>query len=1029
MIEKMRKKYQIPNLLSKKWGLIVLSMALVSTNLLQAKENTVEPSIEVRMVAGQEKIVTGKVISSENNNGIAGVTIVVKGTRKSVVTDFDGNYKIEVSSDDDVLVFSFVGLAKQEIKVGARSVIDITMVPIAANLEQVIVVGYGSQKKKDLTGSVTTVKAKEINGIRGGNAAEALQGKSGLTVVSSGAPGASPVVRIRGIGTNSDSSPLYVVDGMMTNDVSWLNPKDVESMSVLKDASATAIYGSRGANGVILVTTKKGKLGKTIISYSGSVGSQFVLNNYKVANGSQYAELMNTVALTAGQAQPYQNPSQYGKGTNWMDEISKAGLMSDHQVSASGSTENVSYNISLGYFGQEGVWNNTDYNRWTLRINNDYKLSSKIKIGHNFNVSSANTGQALTYRTVRSVLSGSPLIMPKNDQGGWNPMQNNDLINPVAELELNKEANTNNLRFVGDLWGAWDIIDGLQFKTSLGEDWMLTRFDQFLPQYSINPSFQFNNPSSYTENYSTNNTWLWTNTLTYDKKINESHRLNLLVGQSSEETQFRGLGATGKKYAVDNLDYVSIYSASINNRTVNAFLPAKSSRASFWFRTNYALKDRYLFTATIRADGSSKFGTNNRWGYFPSAALGWRISEESFLKQLSWLDNLKIRGSWGMTGNDKIFNNVAYALVTQSDEFHAIFNNQVNPAAGIVNDYNPNVKWENNVQADLGIEMSALDKRLTFEFDYFNRKTEDLLMILPIQGGSVGIAPTYSNAGSVQNKGYEVMLGWQDSKNNFKYGVSFTGSSFKNEVVDWNGLTTTNTAFSTNLQTRIQEGQPFNYFYGYKTQGIYRTQADIDSWNAYAVSKGNTAYHTAAKLGDLIYVDTNGDGQITSVDQTNIGNPFPKFTGSIALNAEYKNFDFNLDFTGSFGAKVMNNSYNDFTSPNNNMHTDWLDSWTPDNTGAAMPRLAAGSVNMNRTIDIMVFNGNYVKLRNATLGYTLPDSVTEKIGISKLRFYFTGSNLLYFTKYKGFTPELADGLDYNSFPISGSMQFGMNLNF
>lgn len=1028
-MKKMKNNHFIPSFRDRKWSLTLLCIALISVNDLEASDRFSKTTILSKLTFQQEKYITGKVVSSQDNGGIPGVTVSIKGTNKSAVTDFDGNYKIEANPDQDTLVFTFIGMATQEVKIDGKFVIDMIMSSTSENLEQVIVVGYGSQKKNDLTGAVTTIKAKDINGIRGGNAAEALQGKSGLTVVSAGAPGASPIVRIRGIGTNSDSSPLYVVDGMMTNDVNWLNPKDIESMSVLKDASATAIYGSRGANGVIVVTTKKGKTGKTIISYSGSIGHQFVLDNYKVANGAQYATLMNTVASTAGLPQPYQNSSQYGKGTNWMDEISRTGLMTDHQISVSGSTEKVNYNISLGYFNQEGVWNYTDYNRLTLRINNDYKLNSKIKIGHNFNVSNSNTGQALTYRTVRSVLSGSPLITPKNDQGEWNAMQNNELINPVAELVLNKDANTNNLRFVGDFWGSWDIIDGLQFKTSFGEDWTLTRFDQFLPKYSINPSFQFNNPSSYTENYSTNNTWLWTNTLTYDKKFSEKHRLNLLAGQSSEMSQWRGLGAIGKNYVIDNLDYVSIYSASINNRTVNAFLPRKSSRASFWFRTNYALNDRYLLTATIRADGSSKFGPNNKWGYFPSAALGWRISEESFLKAASWLNNLKIRGSWGMTGNDKIFNDVAYALVTQSDEFHAIFNNQVNPGAGIVNDYNPNVKWENNIQTDLGIEMSAFNNRLTFEFDYFNRKTDDLLMILPIQGGSVGINPTYSNAGSVQNKGYEVMVGWQDNNDNFKYGVSFTGSSFKNEVVDWNGLTTTSTAYSTNLQTRIEEGQPFNYFYGYKTQGIYRTQADVDKWNAYAVSKGKTAYHTAAKLGDMIYADTNGDGQITAGDQTNIGSPFPKFTASLALNAEYRNFDFNLDFTGSFGAKVMNNSYNDFTSPNNNMHSDWLDSWTPSNTGASMPRLAAGSVNMNRTIDIMVFSGDYVKLRSATLGYTLQDSVTDKIGISRLRFYFTGANLLYFTKYKGFTPELADGLDYNSFPISGSIQFGMNLNF
>lgn len=1025
-MKKGNKQNHISSLLSRRWQLMALLLALNLPLFTQAKIIEITTAT---VAMQQQKMISGKVISADDQMGIPGVNIAIKGSTRATSTDLDGNFSIKVESDNDLLVFTSVGYTTQEVPIAGTSVISVSMISASEKLTEVIVVGYGTQKKSDLTGSVTTIKAKDINGIRGGNAAEALQGKSGLTVVSAGAPGTSPTVRIRGIGTNSDSTPLYVVDGMMTNDIAWLNPKDIESISVLKDASATAIYGSRGANGVIVVSSRKGKTGKSVISYSGSLGHQFVLNNYKTADGSQYASLMNTAATLAGQPLPYPNPSQYGKGTDWMDEISRTGLMSDHQLTASASNETVNYNISLGYFSQEGIWNHTGYNRLTFRLNNDYKLTDKLKIGHNFNLSNSNTGQALTYRTVRSVLSASPLITPKNAQGEWNAMQNNDLINPVAELELNKDTNSRELRFVGDLWASWDLLEGLQFKTSFGEDWTQTHYEQFLPKYSINPSFQFNNPNSYIENYGTNNIWLWTNTLTYDKKIGKDHRLNLLLGQSSEETKYNALGATGKNYAVDNADYIAIYSASLANRTVNAFQPSKSSRASYWFRSNYALKDRYLFTATIRADGSSKFGPNNKWGYFPSAALGWRLSEENFLKKLNWLNNLKIRGSWGITGNDKIFNNVAYSLVTQTDEYHAIFNNQVTAAAGITTDYNPDVKWENNIQGDLGIEISALDNRLSFEFDYFKRKTDDLLMILPIQGGSVGIAPTYSNAGSVENKGYELIVGWQDKINDFKYGINFSGSSFKNEVLDWNGLSTTNITFSTTLQTRIEEGQPFNYFYGYKTQGIYRTQADVDKWNAYALSKGKTAYHSAAKLGDAIYVDNNADGQITTDDQTNIGNPFPSFTGSIALNVEYKNFDFLVDVTGSFGAKVMNNSYNDLNSPNNNMHTDWLDSWTPTNTQATMPRLVAGSVNMNRTIDLMVFSGDYVKLRSVTLGYTLPDAVTDKVAISKLRFYLSGTNLLYFTKYKGFTPELADGLDYNSFPLSSSLQFGLNLTF
>lgn len=1025
----MKKELFLHNFLSRGCSLTIALIIGLSTNTVTAKSISVDGKIAEYIKQQQQKTIKGKVISSDNNLGMPGVNVVIKGTSKSVITDYDGNYTIEVSSDQDVLVFSFIGFTDQEIQIKGLSEINVTMGLSSNVLDEITVVGYGKQKKSDLTGSITTLKSKDINGIRGGNAAEALQGKSGLTVSSAGQPGASPTVRIRGIGTNGDSSPLYVVDGMMLNDIAFLNPKDIETMSVLKDASATAIYGSRGANGVILITTKKGKTGKAIISYSGSQGIQYAINNYKTANGSEYATLMNTIASNTGAAQPYANPSQYGKGTDWMDEISRTGLTKDHQISVSGGSDKINYNLSLGYFEQEGIWNYTDYNRVTLRINNEYKISNKIKVGHNLNISGSNSGQSLTYRTVRSVLSGSPLITPKNQNGDWNPMQNNDLINPVAELELNKDANTNTKRFVGDIWGTYDILDGLQFKTSFGEDWNFARFDQFLPKYNINPSFQFNNPNSYTENYSNSSTWLWTNTLTYDKLFGDKHRLNLLVGQSSEKTDFHALGATGKNYAVDNLDYISIYAASINNRTVNAFLPSKSSRASFWFRTNYTLMDRYLFTATIRADGSSKFGPNNRWGYFPSAAVGWRINKENFLKNATWLNNLKLRGSWGITGNDKIMDNVAYALATQSDEFHAIFNGQVSPGVGITNASNPDVKWENNIQTDFGIEMAVLDNRLTFEFDLFNRKTEDLLMILPVQGGSVGILPTYSNAGSVQNKGFDFTLGWQDNNHNFKYGVSLTGSSFKNEVLDWKGLTTTSTAFSTNLQTRIEEGQPFNYFYGYKTQGIYRTQADIDSWNQYAQSHGQTAYHTNIQLGDLIYVDSNGDGRITTADQGNIGSPFPKFTGAIAFNAEYKGFDISFDFSGSYGAKAMNNSYNDFTSPTNNMHSDWLDSWTSTNTDASMPRLAAGSVNMNRTIDLMVFNGDYVKLRNATVGFTLPENIFANTSISKLRIYLTGANLLYFTKYKGFTPELPDGLDYNTFPISSSAQIGINLTF
>jgi TonB-linked SusC/RagA family outer membrane protein len=972
--------------------------------------------------------VTGTV-TDNSGEPVIGVSVVVTGTSRGVMTDVNGQYAIEVPEKQSRLEFRYLGYVSQTVTVGERQVINVQLTEDTKALDEVVVVGYGTQKKSDITGAVTSIKAKDLTGIRGGNAAEALQGKTGLYVVTPGAPGSSPSVRIRGIGTNSDATPIYVVDGMMTNNISYLNSYDIESMDVLKDASATAIYGSRGANGVIMITTKRGKTGKPTVSYTGSEGVQFVINNYDVADGTGYANLMNIASAGAGAPDAYPNPSQYGKGTNWLDEISRNGWTRNHQLALSGGSDAVTYNLSLGYFDQQGIWDNTGYDRWSLRVNSEYKASNKIKVGHNLAFSTANSGQELSYRTMRSVLAASPLIAPKNNQGEWNSMQNGDLINPVAELELNKDYNSSNLRFVGNIWGSWNILEDLTFRTTLGDDWSYTYTDQFKPAYSINPSHQSNTNNTYREYYVNSNTWLWENTLTYDKVLNDIHRLTLLAGYTVEETKTRGLGANAHSYIVDDLDYVTIASSGADNRTVETERPTIVTRMSYLFRANYALKDRYLFTATFRADGSSKFGINNRWGYFPSAALGWRIKEESFLKDVNWLSNLKLRGSWGQTGNDKIIDNVSYALVNVADEYHAIYNGNIYQAAGIVDAFNPDVKWERNEQLDLGLDLGVLDNMLTFEFDYFDRETKDLLIVLPVKGGTVGIAPTYTNAGSVNNRGFEFAVRWQDNRKTFKYGATLSGSSFKNKVTDWNGLISNNNEWSTNLYTNIEEGQPFNYFYGYQTQGIYQTQADLDKWNQYAQGKGQTAYHTAAQLGDLIYVDVNEDGVINEKDQTNIGNPYPAFTGGLALNAEYKGFDLSIDFVGSLGAKVMNNSYNDLTSADNNMHTDWLNAWTPSNPHATMPRLAGGSINMSRTIDMMVFNGNYFKLRSAELGYTLPGSRLSKIGISKLRVYLNGTNLLYFTGYKGFTPEIVNGLDWNSFPLSGSAQVGLNLIF
>lgn len=991
---------------------------------------------EVSYVVQQHRQISGHVVDS-HGNPIIGATIMEKGTSNGTITDFDGKFQISCSNNG-TLVISYIGYKSQEIVINRQTNLEITLVEDLETLDEVVVVGYGTQKKSDLTGAVTSMKSDALTGLVSGNASEALQGKSGIYVTNMGSPGTAPDVKIRGIGTNGDANPLYVVDGMMVDDIQFLNSNDVASMDVLKDASATAIYGSRGANGVIMITTKTGKQGRPVVNYSASEGFQFLNRGYDSCNGSEYAQLVNIMSELQGNEKPYSNPSQYGEGTNWLDEITRKGWTRNHQLSVNGGTEKVLYNMSLGYFSQNGIFKDTDYNRLSFRLNNSYKLNEKVRIGHNLSLSVSNSPWALSYRTIRSVMGASPLLTPKNEDGEWNSMQDASYINPLAELELNSDYNAKNIRFVGNFWGEWEILPSLRFRTSFGEDWSHTYTNQFLSEYSINGSYQYNSPNSYFENYETENTWLWENTLTYDQTFG-LHHLNLLAGFTAEKTHYRGLGAVGKDYAVDNLDYITMGTASLENRTVTTFAPYTTTRASYIFRANYSFNERYLFTATIRADGSSKFGVNNRWGYFPSAAFGWRISEENFIKEsASWIDNLKLRVSWGQTGNDKIANNVSYKLVDSADETHALFNDVFTPGAYIgVNSggsivrqtNNPDIKWERTQQLDLGLDFATLNNRLTLEFDYFTRDTKDLLMILPIAGGSAGYNATYSNAGSVRNSGVEFSLGWKDYTHEFKYGLSMSGSSFKNEVLDWGGQITTNTIWSTVSNQRIEEGKPLNYFYGYNVIGIYRTQSDLDKWNGYAQSKGEDVYHDAAKLGDPIFEDVNGDGKITGDDQTNIGCPYPKFTGSLAFNASYKGFDFNIDFAGSFGSKILNSNYTVVTSSVTNMHRDWLDSWTPDNVDASMPRLSQESITSTTCNSLGVMSGDYVKIRNVELGYTFPQIWTSKIGVSKARIFINASNFFYLTSYKGFSPEGVIGVDYNSYPNAGSMNFGLNLTF
>jgi len=980
----------------------------------------------------QQKSVSGKVTDSAG--ALPGVSVVVKGTTTGTITDSNGSYSLSNVPANATLQFSFVGMKMQEIVVGNKTSVNVMLEEETVGLEEVVAVGYGVQRKSDLTGSVISVKSAELTKISAVNATESLQTKApGVQVLSQGAPGSAPLIRVRGVGSNSNPNPLFVVDGMFVDDINYLNSHDIESMEVLKDASATAIYGARGANGVILVTTKQGKTGAPVVSFSGSEGVQYLTLRPKVMNGAEYAQMRNSVTGTTA----YPNPDSYGEGTDWLNECSRTANVRDYQLGVAGGSDNVHYNLSIGYFGQEGTFKFTNYDRLTVRVNSDYKLGNKIKVGHNLSVSNSNnTNPSFDYLFVRSIYRISPLLLVYDNKGNFTNPNDGQVINPYALLYYNRDYNNNDLRFVGNFWGNLEILPGLTFRTSYGMNWLFNHFDQYITAYTVVPSYQSNTTNSYANKYGKDHTWLWENTLSYDKQIGENHHLNFLAGVTSQKRTADNLTGLGKGYIVENEDYISISSSPSTTRVLSADSPIVETMLSYLGRVNYSFKNRYLFTGTMRADGSSKFGINNRWGYFPSMAIGWRIKEENFLKNVNWLTNLKFRGSWGQIGNDKIRSGVSYALVTQTVEYDPSIGGVTLPSAYVSSAYNPDIKWERTEQTDLGFEMGLLENRISMEFDYFNRDTKDLLLQIPIKGGTAGIAPTFSNAASIRNRGFEFSLGWEDRIKDFKYGAKFTGSTFKNTVLDYAKQITTNNIFSTNLYTRIEEGQPLGYFYGYKSIGIYRAQADLDKWNQYAVSKGKTAYHSAAGLGDLIFEDVNGDGQITASDKTNIGTPYPKFTGSLTLNASYKNFDISADLFGSFGSQIVNDAYNRIESLSNNLNVDYNDAWSTTNTDASMPRIVANSAVNYQMSTFNVFSGDYMKLRNIELGYTLEGkSWLQKLKIKNLRVFVNGTNLFYVTKYKLGSPEVSSGdllsqnVDLNGYPVSSNLRFGVNVKF
>lgn len=969
------------------------------------------------------------VIVDASNAPVAGATIQIKNTQKGTFSDVSGNYSI-VASPNDTLIFSMLGMESQTIPVAGRSVIDVKLQTEIQKVPEVVVIGYGTVRKSDLTGSVGSVKSIDLIKITSLSPEQGLQGRvTGVQVTStSGAPGAIPAVRIRGVGTFNNSAPIYVVDGVILDDISFLNSEDIASMEILKDASATAIYGSRGANGVILVTTKTGKEGdgKATFTYTGEYSRQILAKKIDLLSGRDYAIVVNEII-------PTYNNVDLVPNTDWQSLIFHTAPIQNHQLSASGAKESTLYYVSLGYFRQDGIVDKSSYERITFKLNNTYSLTKNIKLGNFITITPYKQQNApnVTYSAYRA----RPDLLPYNPDGSYAEVFN--VGNPLADLAYSNNFNKG-IRGVGNLFAEATILKNFTAKTSFGIDAGYNQATSFTPAYFVSPQQQ-NLLNTLNKGNSHSITWLWENTLTFNKQINK-HGIDAVAGFTMQEASSEYFSMSGRNiirtssnfwyfnptYIYDPNNGVNTLSSISNGVDPNL----NFSMLSYLFRVNYTYNSKYILTATFRRDGSSKFVSGNRYGNFPSFAAGWVASNESFMKKVKALSNLKLRASWGIIGNDKIAYDKQYSL-TQTLVTILGIPPTSNSATTYAVSGNPNLKWESTMQTDAGLEFGLFKDQITGEFDYYHRVTKDILIPLstPNYLGNGQGAKVDFNAASVRNSGIEGKITWKGNIKKVWYTVSVLGSSLRNKVLKVGGSSGIDSVLYGGYlangipvtQSRI--GLPIGAFYGYVTDGVFQTSAELSE----------VPHLSTATPGDLKIMDVNRDGKIDGNDRTYIGSPIPKFILGINFEAEYKGIDLSFDIQGVYGSKIFNAKEVVRPDPYNwEQHV--LGAWTGTGTSNSEPKASYGGNNYLPS-DKFVQSGSFSRLRNVTIGYTLPSTFTRKIYIKELRVYLKGSNIFTIARFTGYTPEigssdvLSSGIDYGTYPVTSVYSFGVNLTF
>jgi len=1000
--------------------------------------------------------IVGTIISGDEKLPLPGVSIVEKGTTNGTSSDIKGNFRITVSAGSTIQI-SFVGYNKQEIVVSDDKPLSITLEPESAEIDELVVIGYGTVKKSDLTGSVSSVSSTNIKQSKVSGIDQAIQGRAaGVTVTAnSGQPGAGVTVRIRGIGTVNNSDPLYVVDGVALTNISFLNPSDIKSMEILKDASATAIYGARGANGVILITTLKGeqstKMNTTFDYYTGVQSKWRTLD---LMNREQYAKFVGYdpsdplyTSFSDWVYKNYQlNTNPYiptdinyeNYDTDWQNVIFRDNArVSNYHFSANGGNKLSTYAFSLGYFDQDGIIISSNFKRFTFRVNSTHKLNDYLKVGENLSITNSNSRGVATnnenYSVLNSAISFAPWDPVRYPDGRITPSTTTNLVNPISMVENQHPKNEWN-RLVGNVFFEITPISGLTFKSDIGTDGSYGSASNFKPKYDIsqNDKMQYNFLEHSYQKYFM---WQWENTLTYHKVFRQKHDLTLLAGMTAQEGNWDILSATKESIPNEssNLWYLD---AATRNATAGG-RAWEWSMLSYLGRVQYSYNSRYLLTFNIRRDGSSRFGVNNRWGVFPSLALGWKINDEEFFQPFkTYINTLKLRAGWGRIGNQEIGNYAYTPLVTTGSTFvgYVFGDTQTleNGAAPLTNP-NKDLKWETTEQTNFGIDFSVLSSKLSMSVDYFIKDTKDMLVAIPVPA-HVGVRYySMQNAGTVRNKGIELTAEYKQDLGDFSFSVGGNISSAKNEVISLGGGEDIYAGgFKGENLTRTRVGDPIGSFYGYKINGIFQDKYDVEEY----VNSNGVVIQPLANPGDYRIVDQNDDGKIDVKDKVNLGNPFPKFTYGLNAIINYKSFDFQMFFQGVYGNKIYNcNKYFLEGDGSTNLSVDMLNAWSGKGTSNTLvnPRTNKDPLNLSASSKF-IEDGSYLRLKTIQLGYTLPSKLTKKSGLTNLHIYISATNLLTFTKYSGFDPEIGVtngldmGVDRGNYPQARTYTIGATVN-